>query len=160
MTVAPIRRTAHTKAPPAKAFEIFTGQIGRWWPKGNGVGPQPLVEVVIQPGVGGRWFERDAEGHETQWGCVLEWDPPGRLVLGWQLNREKRFDPHLITEVELTFRAAPDGGTDVLLEHRNLERFGQDAVQWLSTIGGGWTQKLGEYADYANYADDLPDQEE
>jgi uncharacterized protein YndB with AHSA1/START domain len=156
MTISPIRRTAHTKAPPAKAFEIFTGQIGRWWPKGNGVGSRPLVDVVIQPGVGGRWFERDAQGHETQWGCVLEWEPPGRLVLGWQLNREKRFDPRLITEVELTFRAAPDGGTDVLLEHRNLERFGQDAVQWLSTIGGGWTQKLGEYAEYA---DDRPDQE-
>ena len=157
MTIAPIRRTAHTKAPPAKAFDIFTGQIGRWWPKGPGIGPKPLVEVVIEPGVGGRWFERDAEGCETQWGCVLEWDPPGRLVLCWQLNREKRFDPHLVTEVELTFNAAAGGGTDVSLEHRNLERFGQDAVQWLSNIGGGWTQKLGEYADYAN---DLPDQEE
>jgi uncharacterized protein YndB with AHSA1/START domain len=157
MTIAPIQRRAHTKAAPAKAFAIFTGQIGRWWPKGNGVGAKPLAEVVIEPGVGGRWFERDAEGVETQWGCVLEWDPPGRLVLGWQLNREKRFDPRLVTEVELTFTAAPDGGTDVFLEHRNLERFGQDAVQWLSSIGGGWTQKLGEYAEYA---DELPDREE
>lgn len=156
MTIAPIRRTVHTKAPPTKAFGIFAGQIGRWWPKGNGVGAQPLVEVVIEPGVGGRWFERDAEGRETQWGCVLAWDPPERLILGWQLNREKWFDPDLITEVELTFSAAPDGGTDVSLEHRNLERFGQDAVQWLSSIGGGWTQKLGEYAAFA----DLPDQEE
>ena len=26
MTIAPIKRTAHTKAPPHKAFEIFTGQ--------------------------------------------------------------------------------------------------------------------------------------
>jgi len=156
MTIAPIRRTVRTKAPPAKAFTIFTGQIGRWWPAGNGVGAQPLVEVVIEPGVGGRWFERDAAGRETQWGCVLEWEPPGRLVLGWQLNREKRFDPDLVTEVELTFTAAPDGGTDVALEHRNLERFGQGARQWLASIGGGWTQKLGEFVAFA----DLPEQEE
>lgn len=156
MTIAPIQRRAHTKATPARAFEIFTGQIGRWWPKGNGVGARPLEEVVIEPGVGGRWFERDAEGVETPWGRVLQWDPPRRLVLAWQLNRDKRFDPNLVTEVELTFQAAPGGGTDVLLEHRNLERFGQDAVQWLSNIGGGWTQKLGEYAAYA---DDLPDRE-
>jgi uncharacterized protein YndB with AHSA1/START domain len=156
MTIAPIKRTAHTKAPPHKAFEIFTGQIGRWWPKGHGVGTQPLVEVVVEPGVGGRWFERDAVGHETQWGRVLDWAPPGRLILAWQLNREKRFDPDLITEVELTFTAASDGGTDVALEHRNLERFGQDAAQWLASIGGGWSQKLGEFAAFA----DLPDQEE
>lgn len=157
MTIAPIQRAAHTKASPAKAFEIFTGQIGRWWPKGNGVGDRPLVEVVIEPGVGGRWFERDAEGHETQWGRVLEWDPPGRLVLAWQLGRDKRFDPDLVTEVELTFTAAASGGTDVRLEHRNLQRFGQDALEWLSRIGGGWTQKLGEFAEYAG---GLPDQEE
>jgi uncharacterized protein YndB with AHSA1/START domain len=87
---------------------------------------------------------------------VLDWDPPGRLVLGWQLNREKRFDPDLVTEVELTFTAAADGGTDVALEHRNLERFGQDSARWLASIGGGWRQKLGEFAAYA----DLPDQEE
>ncbi|HZZ33193.1 MAG TPA: SRPBCC family protein [Phenylobacterium sp.] len=156
MTIAPIRHATHTKAPPAKAFEIFTGQIGRWWPRGNGVGAQPLVEVVLEPGVGGRWFERDAAGHETQWGRVLDWDPPGRLVLAWQLNREKRFDPDLVTEVELTFTTAADGGTNVALEHRKLERFGQDSVQWLASIGGGWSQKLGEFATFA----DLPDEEE
>jgi hypothetical protein len=156
MTIAPIKRTIHTKAAPSKAFEIFTGQIGRWWPKGNGVGAKPLVEVVIEQKVGGRWFERDADGQETQWGSVLVWEPTERLVLAWQLNREKRFDRDLITEVELTFMAAPEGGTNVALEHRNLERFGQDAVEWLSSIGGGWTKKLSEFVAFA----DQPDQEE
>lgn len=156
MTIAPIRHAVHVKAAPPKAFEIFTGQIGRWWPKGNGVGAKPLVEVVLEPRVGGRWVERDADGHETQWGQVLVWAPPGRLVLAWQLNREMRFDPDLITEVELTFAAADGGGTDVRLEHRNLERFGQDGAKWIASIGGGWSQKLGEFAAFA----DLPDQEE
>ena len=156
MTIAPIKRSIHTKATLPRAFEIFTGQIGRWWPRGSGIGASPLVEMVLEPGVGGRWFERDAEGQETQWGRVLVWQPPERLVLAWQLNREKRFDPDLITEVELTFTAADGGGTDVTLEHRNLERFGQDGAQWLSSIGGGWSQKLGQFAAFA----DLPDQEE
>ena len=153
MTIAPIRRSVHVKAPPSKAFEIFTAQIGRWWPQGNGVGARPLVEVVIEPGVGGRWYERDAEGDETQWGQVLVWAPPERLVLAWQLNRQKRFDPGLVTEVELAFTAASDGGTDVSLEHRDLERFGQDGAQWVATIGGGWNQKLGEFAAYADLLD-------
>lgn len=156
MTIAPIRRTVHVKAAPPRAFELFAGQIGRWWPKGQGVGKKPLVELVLEPSVGGRWFERDADGAETQWGQVLIWAPPSRLVLAWQLNREKRFDPDLITEVELIFTAASGGGTDIALEHRNLERFGQDGAQWAASIGGGWSQKLGEFAAFA----DLPDQEE
>jgi uncharacterized protein YndB with AHSA1/START domain len=156
MTIAPFTRAVHIKAPPAKAFEIFTAQIGRWWPKGGGLGAKPLVEVVIEPGAGGRWFERDADGAETQWGRVLVWQPPERLILAWQLNREKRFDPNLVTEVELTFTAAKNGGTDVTLEHRDLERFGPEGAQWVSSIGGGWSQKLGEFAAFA----DLPDQED
>ena len=153
MTVTPVRRTAHTKAPPEKAFEIFTAQMGSWWPNGNGVGARPLVGVVIEPWVGGRWFERDSEGRETQWGTVLEWVPPVRLVLGWQLNREKRFDPDLVTEVELRFTAAEGGGTDISLEHRDLERFGRDGGEWISSIGGGWTQKLCEFAEFADRLD-------
>lgn len=156
MTIAPVRRTTRTKAPPARAFEIFTGQIGRWWPKGNGVGAQPLVEVVIEPGVGGRWFERDAAGRETQWGHVLAWEPPGRLVLAWQLDGDRRFDPGLITEVEITFQPVDGGGTEVRLEHRNLERFRRQATSWVVAVTEGWTQKLSEFAAFA----DLPDQEE
>lgn len=153
MTIAPIKHKVYTRAAPSKAFAIFTGQIGRWWPKGHGIGAQPLVEMVLEPGVGGRWFERDADGNETQWGRVLAWEPPARLILAWQLNREKRFDPNLITEVELTFTPAREGGTDVAFEHRNLERFGQDSAQWLAAIGGGWSQKLSEFAEFADLHD-------
>jgi uncharacterized protein YndB with AHSA1/START domain len=156
MTIAPIRRSVHTKAPPQKAFEIFTGQIGRWWPKGRGVGAQPPVDIVVEPGVGGRWFERDVDGQETQWGEVLVWAPPTQLVLAWQLDRSHRYDPDLVTEVELTFSAAEGGGTDVTLEHRNLERFGQDAAKFAASIGGGWAEMLPRFAAFA----DLPDQEE
>lgn len=158
MTIAPVRRSVHTRAAPEKAFHIFTAQIGQWW-KGRGLGVRPMVEVVLEPGPGGRWYERDAEGQETQWGCVLEWDPPGRLLLGWQLNRQKRFDPDLVTEVEILFKAADDGGTDVFLEHRDLERFGRDGAEWISTIGGGWTQKLQEFVDFTDLHDP-PDREE
>ena len=155
MTIAPLRRTVRTKAPPARAFEIFTSQMGRWWPRGQTVAAQPHADIVVEPRVGGRWFERDDAGAETQWGHVLAWEPPARLVLAWQLDGERRYEPSLITEVEITFQPV-DGGTEVRLEHRNLERFRKHAATWTAAVAEGWTRKLAEFAAFA----DLPDQEE
>src|SRR5579872_6101873 len=124
MTIAPIVKTLTVQAPPERAFAAFTGRMGAWWPKGQTVGAKPHAEVVMEPRAGGRWFERDAEGAETQWGKVLAWEPPGRVLLAWQLNGQWAFDPDFVTELELTFTPARAGGTEVRLEHRNLERFG------------------------------------
>ena len=156
MTIAPVRRTVRTKAPPARAFAIFTGQMGRWWPRGDTVAAQPHADIVIEPHAGGRWFERDDAGVETPWGHVLVWEPPVRLILAWQLDGEHRFDPDLITEVEISFHSV-EGGTEVRLEHRNLERFRKRPADWAAAVAGGWTQKV---VEFAAYADALPAQEE
>jgi glutathione S-transferase len=37
---------------------------------------------------------------------VLSWEPPARLLLGWQINTRWSYDPELMTEVELTFAPA------------------------------------------------------
>jgi uncharacterized protein YndB with AHSA1/START domain len=154
MTIAPVRRAVRTRAAPARAFEIFTSQMGLWWPKGRTVGAKPHEALVIEPGVGGRWFERDADGVETLWGKVLEWAPPTRLVLAWQFDADHRYDPDLITEVEIVFTPAPGGGTEVVLEHRNLERFRKDADVWAGSIARGWTEMMDIFAAFANRPDD------
>jgi len=147
MTIAAILHRVHTKAPPARAFTLFTEHMSRWWPKGQTPG-RSHVDVVVEPVVGGRWFERDAEGLETRWGTVLDWAPPQRLLLGWQLNTQFKYDPDLLTEVELTFAPAADGGTLVTLEHRDLERFGVDAEEMAGKIGRGWPERLADFAAY------------
>jgi len=148
MSIEPIVRTVRVKAAPARAFELFVSHIGKWWPRG--IGKAPHAAVIIEPGVGGRWFERDAEGIETHWGKVLSWDPPSRLVLAWQINSAWRFDPGLITEVELTFLPAEEGGTLVTLEHRHLERFGADAPGHSEKLRNGWPTRLAEFFHYAD----------
>lgn len=149
MTIAPIIRTVTTTAPPARAFALFSGQMGRWWPVGRTVGKSPHVEIVIEQVAQGRWYERDVEGVETQWGKVLAWEPPSRLVLGWQLDTQFAFDPKLMTEVEVTFEVAGQG-TLVTLEHRHLERFGADAEAVAARLGGGWPGMLGAFVDFSN----------
>jgi uncharacterized protein YndB with AHSA1/START domain len=79
---------------------------------------------------------------------VLAWEPPSRLLLGWQLNSRWTYDLDFLTEVELTFAAAEGGGTRVTLEHRNLERFGADAQTQAEKLGGGWPRFLAEFAEY------------
>jgi uncharacterized protein YndB with AHSA1/START domain len=148
MTIAPVIASVDVKCAPARAFEIFTTRIGDWWAKGQTIGKNPHVAIIIEPHADGRWYERDADGNESSWGKVLVWDPPERLVLGWQLNAQFRFDPAMLTQVELTFTAKAGGGTNVRLEHRDLERFGDDAARVAHSIGSGWPTRLGGFADF------------
>jgi hypothetical protein len=135
-------------AAPARAFEVFTAGFSRWWPRSHSISPVPQKEAVIEPHVGGRWFERAEDGSECDWGRVLVWEPPTRVVLGWQLNANFKFDPNVVTEVEVRFIAEGDDSTRVELEHRHLERFGDQAELLREKVGSpnGWAGILESYA--------------
>jgi uncharacterized protein YndB with AHSA1/START domain len=140
ITPAPVRRSIEVGAPQTKAFDVFARKTSAWWPKSHHVGKSPLVEAIIEPKVNGRWYERGADGSECQWGHVIAWEPPQRLVLAWQLNAKFEFDPNLVTEVDVRFTALTANRTRVDLEHRLLERFGDAAVKVGEQVGGdgGW----------------------
>ena len=150
MSLAPVVKSVTVKAAPERAFELFAAHMGRWWPAGKTVGKSPHVEIVFEPWAGGRWYERDADGVETNWGKVLAWEPPKRLLLGWQLDSRFSYNPDFLTEVELTFAPAKGGGSIVTLEHRNLERFGDNAEKVAAQINIGWPMFLAGYAGYAD----------
>lgn len=147
---APVIKSIFVNAPQAHAFEIFTAGIGRWWPKSHKIGPTDLDRPIIEPREGGRWYELDTDGSECEIGEVAVWDPPARALLIWKLNAEWKFDPDLVTEVEVRF--TPEGeGTRVDLEHRHLERLGETAAQMREAIDapGGWSGLLALYAEAA-----------
>ena len=148
LTVAPVRRSVRVSAPPAHAFEVFTAGLARWWPHTHSIGTAPMKEAVIEPRAGGRWFERGRDGSECDVGTVLVWEPPGRLVLGWQLNSKFKYDPSITTEVEVRFTADGTGATLVELEHRNLERYGEQGETVRQQVGApnGWSGLLQLYA--------------
>ena len=73
MSIAPIVKTVEVKASPMRAFEIFTLEMGKWWPHGRTPAKNAHAAIVMEQKKGGRWFERDAEGNETLWGTVLAW---------------------------------------------------------------------------------------
>jgi len=152
ITPAPVRRAITVKASQARAFEVFTSRIGTWWPKSHHIGKAEPETVVIEPRVGGRWFERAPDGTECNLGKVLAWEPPARLVVAWQINPKFQYQADLVTEVELRFIPESAGSTRVELEHRNLERFGDDAAAMRDRISAprGWPLILDAFVDAAN----------
>lgn len=148
MSIAPVTCTVEVKASPARAFELFAGHIGSWWPRGRTPGAKPHADVVIEPRAGARWFERDADGQETQWGKVLSWQPPHRLLLGWQLNHKFQFDPGVLMEVDIHFEPLAAGGTRISLEHRGIEQLGVEAEVYAGKVGSGWPERLRDVAQY------------
>jgi uncharacterized protein YndB with AHSA1/START domain len=127
---------------------VFTAGFARWWPRSHTINKVPQKEAVIEPRAGGRWYERGEDGSECEWGKVLVWEPPTRVVLGWQLDPDFKFDPNVVTEVEVRFIAEGEGATRVELEHRHLERFGERGEVLREKVGSpnGWGKLLEEFA--------------
>jgi uncharacterized protein YndB with AHSA1/START domain len=147
ITPAPVRKSIHVDAPPERAFRVFTAGMGRWWKPEHHIAPTPFADIVIEPRAGGRWFERDKDGTECEWGKVIAWDPPRRVVLAWQLDANWQYDANFVTELEIRF-AAESGGTRVDLEHRDLEKFGDKAAEVRASLDAdsGWNGLLDLYA--------------
>ncbi len=149
--IDPVRVSRTVPIPATRAFSLFTEGFSSWW-IGHHIGQAELAEVVIEPGVGGRWYERGVDGSECDWGKVLVYDPPGRLVLTWQLNARFEYDPdpEHASEIEVRF-AEEDGQTRMDFEHRHIERLGPDADQLARSVAaeGGWPDILDRYAKAA-----------
>jgi activator of Hsp90 ATPase-like protein len=145
-----VHRTIVVNVAQERAFQVFTAQMGTWWPAPHHIGATPFETVVIEPKVGGRWFERDATGAECEWGNVLTWDPPRRVALSWHLNGEWQWvaDPAQASEVEIRFIAESPTSTRVELEHRGFERHGPTAERLREGVEHpeGWTMTLERFA--------------
>ncbi len=149
ISAAPVRKQIAVAVAPDRAFSVFTDGMVRWWPKSHSINASPIAAIVVEPKPGGRWFERGEDGSECNWGKVQVWSPPGRLVLAWQIDRNWRYDPGLVTEVEVSFR--PEGaGTRVELEHR-LDGYGGEAAAMFEVFSAdnAWSGMLLAFAQAA-----------
>jgi uncharacterized protein YndB with AHSA1/START domain len=152
-----IRKAITVDVGQQRAFDVFTMELGSWWPSVYHIGRSDYETAVIEPFAGGRWFERGVDGSECDWGRVLAFEPPRRLLLSWQITPEWTFDPDLVTEIHVTFTALAQDRTRVELEHRHLERFGERAGEMYAifSAGGvpgapqGWAGMLAAFAEHA-----------
>jgi uncharacterized protein YndB with AHSA1/START domain len=146
-----VRKTMNVQAPPDVAWRVFTEKMGTWWPlTAYKIGKVAAVDAIVEPRVGGRWYERGEDGSTCQWGSVLAWEPPARLVLSWDITADWQYDPALKTEIEIRF-IAEGSSTRVELEHRGLDRYGarRDEMRRVFDTEGDWGRILAMFGQVA-----------
>ena len=139
--IDPIRIAFDVDCPAQHAFAIWTARTSVWWPLTHTVTAQPGLEVVFEPRAGGRIFERTPSGEEHDWGSVVVWEPPLRLVYRWHL----RVDRSEATEVEILFRTSDGDRTRVEIEHRGWERLAAAGPARRQSNLAGWGGLLPHY---------------
>jgi uncharacterized protein YndB with AHSA1/START domain len=138
--IEPIRMEVLVKRSPEDAFSLFTSRMTAWWPMQRFTfGPGRTHEVLMDPYVGGRFYERYRDGGEFTIGEVLAWDPPQRVVFTW------RGQWSMPTEVTVEF--IPEGPlvTRVQLEHSAWERLGGDGLELRNRYANGWPAVLAAF---------------
>jgi uncharacterized protein YndB with AHSA1/START domain len=149
-----VHHTIVVEAPRQHAFEVFTRGIGTWWFRDHSIGKESMREAVMEPRAGGRVFERGIHGAECDWGRVLVWEPPSRLVVAWQIGGDWQFDPELAhaSEYEVRFIEEGPARTRVEFEHRHFERHGEAGLGIRDNVEKGWPKLLAAYASTAKAA--------
>jgi len=154
--IDPIRRTVTVRCDPATAFRVFTHEMDTWWPlhihsrasQEREADNVKAERIVVQERAGGRIYEVMSDGIEADWGTILVWEPPDRLVIAWQPNGR----PPNPTELDLRF-IADGGGTRVELEHRGWDRLGAGGAEARESYNQGWPLTFDQlFAEAANDA--------
>jgi uncharacterized protein YndB with AHSA1/START domain len=143
ITIAPVRKSIRVNASQAHAFEVFTSGIGRWWPRQKSIGKTAMKMAVMEPHLGGRWYELAEDGSQADVGKILVWEPPQRFVVSWDINSQWKPDATVSSEVEVRFLADGPNATRVELEHRKFEQLGAQAgASMRKDVDGGWPGML------------------
>jgi uncharacterized protein YndB with AHSA1/START domain len=147
-----VRTSIVVDAPQQLAFDVFTQDMGGWWPPDHHIIEGELAEMVFELRAGGRIYDVGVDGSECQWARVLAFEPPGRVVISWDITTEWKLETDLArtSEVEVRFVAEGPERTRVELEHRHLDRHGEGWQNMRGAVGspGGWQGGLQRFAEH------------
>ncbi len=138
--IEPVIKSIVVPCTPQKAFDVFVQDTGTWWPleshsissgKGN-----TAANVLIEGIVGGDIYEVSSNGERHNWGKVTAFENGKSFAMTWHLNNP----PSTGSLVTVTFRAHPDGGTEVILQHDNWDNLGDGAKEKRDQYNAGWVK--------------------
>ncbi len=120
-----------------------------WWPRGHTMSGDTDVQIVFEPHVGGRIFERTLSGVEHDWGEVLTWDPPGRLRYLWHVF----FDRSEATTVQVDFAPIGETETAVTITQTGFEILGAAGEERRRRTHSAWASLTEQYQIACGTAD-------
>ena len=133
-----------------RAFHVFTHSFDHIKPREHNMLGVDIAESVFEPRVGGRVYDRGADGSECQWARVVAYEPPERIVFTWDINPYWQIETDLskTSEVEVRFVAESPIRTRVELEHRYLDRYGEGWEGMREGVRGhqGWPLYLQRFS--------------
>jgi uncharacterized protein YndB with AHSA1/START domain len=149
MDVPDVHKAITVPAPVAQAFAVFVERPVEWLPPEHTF-IRGESAVVMEPWLGGRFYERGANGSEAVRGTVLIWEPPYRLTMTWRVGAGWRpvADDEHASRIAIEFTPAGAAATEVTFTYRELHRHGAMAEQVhaaLSVPGPG--ESLRRFAD-------------
>ncbi len=128
----PVCRSTLVRSGVEHTFEVFVRTIGVWWPRQPySMGGDRVRDVTLEPHLDGRVYETWDDGTVREWGRLLAWQPPHRLVMSWICSPA-------VTEVELTFTALGPALTRVAVEHRGWEALSAEQLAADCAQPGGY----------------------
>jgi uncharacterized protein YndB with AHSA1/START domain len=143
-------------APIDHAFRVFSERFDQIKPREHNMLQVDIAESVLEPRSGGRLYDRGIDGSECQWGRVLAYEPPARIVFTWDISPHWQIETDLdrASEVEVRFTEETPERTRVTLEHRHLDRHGDGWQGLRDGVAGdqGWPLYLTRYAEQAQGA--------
>ena len=121
---------------------MFTADFGAFKPPEHNLMGAEIAETVFEPRVGGSVYDRAVDGSECHWARVLAYEPPHRVVISWDISPRWQLETDQDKTSEVEVRFIPEGAarTRVELEHRKLDRHGEDWQALREGVGGdqGW----------------------
>ncbi len=158
-TLTAVTTSITVDAPIEVAFEVFTEDMGSWWPPDHHILQAPLASMVFEPRTGGRVYDVGEDGSECQWARVLAYEPPQRVVFSWDISLQWQVEsnPDRTSEVEVRFVPQGPNSTRVELEHRHLDRHGEGWEGMREAVGSpeGWGAGLQRFARHVEHAGSL-----
>lgn len=137
-----VSRSVVVNAPIERAFKVFTADFGAFKPPEHNLMGAEIAETVFEPRVGGSVYDRAVDGSECHWARVLAYEPPHRVVISWDISPRWQLETDQDKTSEVEVRFIPEGAarTRVELEHRKLDRHGEDWQALREGVGGdqGW----------------------
>jgi uncharacterized protein YndB with AHSA1/START domain len=144
--IPPVVKRLWMPLPVDAAFRLFAEEIGGWWPLlTHSVFGEEAETCTMDPYESGRFYEVHADGRESEWGRVLAWEPPHRLVLSFYAGHTADEG----TDLEVVFEPEA-GGCRLVLTQGGWERRGVHAQAEREDYDSGWDEVLQRYAECAS----------